>query len=306
MRFVILFLFALLLPHLLVGCASRQQSHPITYWNGSPWTQASVNGVLGTFLIDTGASMSVLDSDFSRRADVRSDGTKRIIATTGEVILATGWARSIEFLGEDHEDRYVSIQDLSTFRAPGGIRQSGLIGTDLLLGYTLILEMEHATARLKKGSEPPMKQGLVGFPFEMIDGIPTIEVAFGSGPTPYRTKGRIDTGSGYADESMLHLDMSIGLARKVLGDRMSRPPDDMTMIRSLSGVMPIALYDHGPVRLLGQEFTNARIAVHEHGEGLFKDDILLISGNLLAQFPHVEIDFPRRRIRVDPLRPVLP
>ncbi|MCC5877433.1 MAG: retropepsin-like domain-containing protein [Candidatus Sumerlaeia bacterium] len=287
------------------GCGGRTQSHPLTYWNGTPWAKASVNGVIGTFLIDTGANMTVLDSEFAQRAGVRSDGRERVRSTTGEVILATGWANNIQFLGRDHERRYVSIQDLSTFRAPGGIRQSGLIGTDLLHGYTLVFQMEEASAYLHEGPGPA-REGLAGFQFEMIDGIPTVQIGFGRGNDIFRTKGSIDTGSAYADESLLHLDTTPAIARKILGTRFDLPPDDMTMVRSISGVRSISLYDHGPVRLLGREFEVARIAVHDHGEGFFEKDVVLISGNILGMYPHIEFDFPRRRVWVDAPRPLLP
>lgn len=305
MPFPIAFLLVPLLALLLAGCEARHGGHPITYWNGSPWTSASVNGTMGTFLIDTGAGMTVLDAEFAGRAGVRHDGTQRIIATTGEITLATGWAHSIDFLGTTHERRYVSIQDLSTFRAPGGIRQSGLIGTDFLLDYTLVFQMAESRAFLHPGRGPAGTH-LVGFPFQLRDGIPTIEVEFPGVAGPLRTWGKLDTGSSYSDESIVYLDMDTRMARRILGDRLDGEPDATTMVRSLAGVWTVRLYDHEPIRLLGRELTGTRLAVHDHGEGFFGREGVLISGNLLARFPRIEVDFPRRRIWVPKTAPILP
>lgn len=294
-----------LLALLLMACETRREVHPITYWNGSPWARATVNETLGTFLIDTGAGMTVLDAEFAERAGVRHDGTQHIIATTGEITLATGWARTVGFLGRKHERRFVSIQDLSSFRAPGGIRQSGLIGTDFLIDYTLVFQMDESTAFLHPGPGPA-GEGMIGFAFQLRDGTPTIDVEFPGPAGPLRAWGKLDTGSAYSDESMVYFDMDTTLARRVLGSRLDGEPDATTMVRSLAGVWTVRLYDHGPIRLLGREIEDVRLAVHDHGEGFFGREGLLISGNLLARFPRMEIDFPRRMVWVPRVRPVLP
>lgn len=266
------------------------------YHFGEPWAEGSVNGVRGLYLVDTGAAMSVLDMETARHAGVVPVGTQQVITTTGEAVLARGWVERIEFAGQRHQQRQVSIQDLTAFRAPAGHRQAGLIGSDFLLGYTIAFEPLNQVLELSP-KEGPLLPGLRSHPMFLSNGVPMIEVRFGNELGPVWAK--LDTGSGYADERHVYVEVTDTIARRLLGPGLDGPAAETVTVMSLSGTQDLRIFEYGPVRILGRTFNPVRLVVHEHNGGLFaQDDRVLISGSLLGRFSRFEVDYPRRTIWV--------
>lgn len=275
----------------LAGCSGARGTQMI-YQYGSPWTEASVNGVEGYFLIDTGASTTVLDTDMAERSGIQMDGSRRVTATTGEVTIGSGRANTITLAGFTHTDRAVSIQSLQYFDAPGGRRQAGLIGSDFLLDYTVAFDMEKARLYLAE-AEAPLSGDMKPFNMELDTGTPTVEVFFGNDRLP--AWGTFDTGSGYARERFVYVEVSQQRAEQLLGPRINSEPIEKATVVSLAGRQELPIHEYGPVRILGKSFPKVRLVVHSHGEGAFAErDAVLVSGSILNQFDRIEIDYPRR------------
>lgn len=276
------------------GCAPRQQ--PMVFHFGSPWTSATVDGETGYFLLDTGASVTVMDSELVERTGARQVGSQSVIATTGHVELPTVEAGRIDVAGRRHENRLVSVQDFSLFRAPGGRRQMGLIGSDFFLEYTLAFDMERSRVALSR-RPAPLAPGMLPHSMRLNNGLPEIQVLFGDDQVPLWCK--LDTGSGYATEDSVYLDVSPDVARRLLGDRLLEEPEETVRIVSLAGRTELPIHVYGPVRILGRDFPEVRLVVHEHGDGAFSNpDMVLVTGSVLRQFQRVELDYPGRAVWV--------
>lgn len=277
----------------LSGCSARSQEMLIHY--GSPWSLATVNGTSGMFLVDTGASMTVIDDAVAQRSGLQVIGTQQVIATTGEVNMPTVMLDSLRFAGYNHQRRVASTQNLRTFHGPGGQQQAGLIGSDFLKDYNVIFDMENQRLRLSH-KQAPTASGMRPHPIRLYSGIPQIQVMLGDeGPV----WAKFDTGSGYADEHFIYIDVSVDVARRLLGERLDHPPAETARVVSLAGMEELKIYDFDSVRLLGRRFTNVRLVVHEHGLGAFaRPDMIIVTGSVLGHFSRVELDFPRRRIWV--------
>jgi hypothetical protein len=279
------------------GCA-RRDYHPMVFHYGSPWTQAEVDGQVGYYLIDTGASVSVVDTLVSERAGSKQVGVQDIIATTGDLKLPTVATTRIDFAGRTHWDRMMSVQDFGSFKAPGGRRQSGLIGSDFFLEYTLVLDIAQSRVRLTDQAAP-LGSDMSPHRMRMNGGIPEIQVFFGPEQEPVWAK--LDTGSGYASEDGVYLDISSQLAERLLGAKMQEEPDETVRIVSLAGRMELPIYSHGPVRILGRDLSEVRLVVHDHGDGAFsRPDMVLVTGSVLREFSRVELDYPNRTVWVRP------
>jgi hypothetical protein len=280
----------------LGGCASQQPTQPLIYHYGTPWATAEVNGVGGVFLLDTGASVTVLDSEFAERAGVLVVGEHEVIGTAGSITAGSGLAGEIAMDGQTHYERLVSIQNLAGFRAPGGRQQAGLIGCDFFLDYNVVFDMRRSILDVTTTSAP--KEGnMVQYPMMLNGGTPMIHVFFPG--YPEGIPARFDTGSGYADEGMVYLDMTRSRAEPILRDRLNRPPDATTQVISITGTDTLNIYDFGPVRVLGKTLDTVRVVVRDQPRGAFTDEsTILITGSLLRQFDRVEMDFPRRTIWV--------
>jgi Aspartyl protease len=279
------------------GCAKHHQL-PITVYNGSPWAEAELNGHKGIFLLDTGASTTVVDQELAQRAGITVVHREDALATTGRVSLEKGWAKSIILAEHEHTDRIVSIQNLGAFRAPGGRRQNGLIGSDFFLGYTVIFDRDSSVVELSS-TRAPHRSGLKPFHLEMDSGVPTIQAFFPGSSDPVWVI--VDTGSGYARERTVYFEMGGQQARRILGDILEQPPVETATVVSLASEEEFPIYEIGPVNILGRQLDKVRIVVNESSEGLFaKGDDILVSSSLLRQFSYVEIDYPGRRLWVSP------
>jgi len=283
----------LLLAGGIASCSGSNRARMVYYY-GEPWAEASVNGNQGFYLVDTGASITVLDYHTARKAEVSAQWSETVVATTGEAVVQNGWADRVDFAGRSHRNRQVAIQDFTTFRAPGGRRQSGLIGSDFLLEYTVAFDRGRHMIELS--TDPaPLQPGLTPHAMNLANGIPIVQVTFGTASEPVWAK--LDTGSGYADERYVYIEVGSDVARRVLGPLLNGPPVEQATVVSLAGERTLNVYEYGPVRVFDKVLPVARIVVHGSGEGLFADPSrVLVSGTILNQFDRVEIDYPRRKV----------
>ncbi len=279
----------------LSSCSSARKERMIIYY-GEPWAQASINQVDGIFLVDTGASVTVIDQSVAGKAQLMALQQEEVRATTGMALLDIGWAKELQFAGKRHENRLVSVKDLSLFRAPGGRKQAGLIGSDFLSDYTVVFELPEGEISLRD-KRSPIGRKLVPYAMYMRNGIPTVQIEFND--LRDVAWAHLDTGSGYSDERYVYLDVSEAVGYRMLGGRLDLPPDDIAPVISVAGEYDLPIYHYGPIKIMGKQFDEVRIVVHRHGEGLFSDEnAILISGSVLLHFDRVEIDYPARSIWV--------
>ncbi len=287
----------LLLILLTAGGCSRVRSTEMVYHFGTPWAEAQVNGQPGFYLIDTGASVTVIDERTAQETGIARNGNGEVLATTGMIEVGRGRAARLALAGYEHEDRAVSIQSLDHFQAPGGRKRAGLIGSDFLLDYTVIFDMDEKKLGLTT-AEAPTRPGMRPHRMYLQGGLPMAEVFFGDDSAP--RWGLLDTGSGYASERQVYIEVSHSLGRRLIGRRLNQPPLETAEIISLAGRQEMNIYPFGPVRLLGQTFPEVRLVVHpENSPILDQRREILISGSIINQFSRVEIDYPRRLIWVD-------
>lgn len=282
---------------LTAGCATSQQTQvPMSYHYGSPWVEASVNKFPGYFLLDTGAAVTVVDRDLATRAGFRPSGQQELVGPSGSTTAFTADIDSIELAGYSHRDRQVTVQNLKGFQGPGGRQHCGIIGCDFLQDYNVVFDMNMGTVSLSNQSAP-LVDGMLPYRMNLQGGTPIIEVFIPPHTRPLWAK--LDTGSGYADERAVYLDMTQHLAELILGDRLQQPPDRVTRVMSITGTTTLGIYRYGPVRILGKMFPEVQIIVRPDASGVFASrDMVLISGSILNQFDRIEMDFPRRSIWV--------
>lgn len=289
----------MLLPLLGAACASKTNpGTPVRFHLGSPWISASVNGQQGQFLLDTGATVSVLDEEFASRTGIPIERQHELIATTGTVPVGVGTIDRLEIDQFVVRDLQVGVRSFGGFRAPNGLHPAGLIGGDLLGNFNMVFDVRRDRFQLLYEPAPSVP-GLIPHRLEMVRGLPAVQAELGDLRTPIWA--RLDTGSGFANEAVIHLDIAeekLAIFRQSGGEL--RRVGTSRLI-SLAGTVEQPVYEYGPVALLGRRFPVVRVVVHDHGQGTFaEEDQVLVSGSLLRQFSHVEIDIPRRRVWTAP------
>jgi hypothetical protein len=273
----------------------------MSYHYGSPWIGGTVDDQGGVFLLDTGASLTVVDEELAERGGGKSEGSFEAVATTGRFELPLYRAEEIRFAGITERHRLIGTQDLSGFHAPGGGPQGGLIGTDLLSGRTVVLDMAASRVAISSAAAPIGKQ-LDPHQMPVRGTAPLVELFFG--PEQQLRLASLDTGNGYASRGMLYLDVAPDVAKDLLGaDYLTQEPDDYVRIVSLAGRSELPIFYYGPVRCWGETFSDVALVVHVHSEGAFaRPGTILATGTLLRHFERVELDFPNRLAWVRPRR----
>lgn len=113
--------------------------------------KATVNGVEGRFLLDTGTSDTILDVDFARRAKVDAvDGCMGIAdgnyGNKGDV-LSFVQVPDLEIAGTHFRGFHAILQDQGKPRSDFSGRLDGLIGANLILAKPMVLDFRRQQLR---------------------------------------------------------------------------------------------------------------------------------------------------------------
>jgi predicted aspartyl protease len=152
MRFVALIFWYLLSPGAHAECrVGKVAEMPITEWHNHIYVPVTVNDTPGMFMLDTGASLSMLESDFAARAGVAWDKSQPRMVLEGvggkqTGIVLAGRIRMLEFGGLKIPDREMPMSEL-LIKQPNGQKVDGLLGAEMLNLLDLELDFQTGTAR---------------------------------------------------------------------------------------------------------------------------------------------------------------
>jgi hypothetical protein len=245
----------------------------------------TAGGETGLWILDTGASSSVIDSTYALRLGAEWGGPVRITGATGQATVPTAIAPELEIAGEFFPSRRLATLDLAGLVRPRlGLTVHGILGQDFLRSYTIRIDF----ARRKVTFHDPYRFGYEG------DGaVFTESLDAGLFRLPVTVDGHlegswvVDTGAGglafhhpYAEENDL---LELPGAR-FMGADASGPSERKTVRFSsieLAGVtFPDPLIDV-PLRASGA-FGNAR----------FDGNL----GNYLFRYFVLYLDYPTGRL----------
>jgi len=140
---------------------------PIARHGGLPFVKVRVNGVEGLALVDTGASLSYVNSAFAQGAARSSDAIRSI-----ELIGATGNATSITVLhsrrfelGSVKLDRFDVVVSNPEFLEMLGLENVPVmvLGIDILKAFRLQIDREKEELRLVLPGRGPLAQAGISF-----------------------------------------------------------------------------------------------------------------------------------------------
>lgn len=103
------------------------------------------------FVIDTGATTTMLDARFATALGLAATGTLRIVAASGALSAASGVAADVTIGGLSFDRLPVSWTSLDTLRTEDR-RIMGVIGQDVLSRITVTID--YSRRRLRLGTEP--------------------------------------------------------------------------------------------------------------------------------------------------------
>jgi Aspartyl protease len=120
------------------------QPFPVTLTRNRVLINATVNGVTGRFILDTGASAIILDDQFADRAKASAlEGSSEAFTLYGNVKIHTRRVNTISFGGSTLHNVLVASEDFYShdYRGLDRAGYDGLIGYDLFAGAVVKLDV---------------------------------------------------------------------------------------------------------------------------------------------------------------------
>ncbi len=298
MKFSITILLGAIL--LLTSCARSpyepriQELQPLEFHVGSPWTKARLNGVEGYFLIDTGATHTVLAERYAQEAGVIIGRPDQITTTSGTASVRQARFRDLNVGGINIAEGNAFVHDLNNIVAPRNDRMGGILGMDVLANYSMIFDNQRGIFFLNSGRlpVPPNHQE---HPIFLDGGIPKIPLRMDGIDSTWWV--RLDTGSGFANESRIYLDVSRTFASQILPENELGSPASFVSLNSVSSTDDLPVFPFIPISMLGLDLEDVFLVVHPDGRGIFSDTTTMqVNASILLRFQRVVIDTPSRRL----------
>ncbi len=169
---------------------------PITVTSGRVFVDASVNGVKGRFLLDTGSVAIFLNERFADRAQViRIGSAGTAVSMNGTVPAQLRKAGRIDIGGNTLSNATVVAEDFSAMgtRAGDAATFDGLLGFDLFAGAVVTLNFGSRTMSIQPPNGSPANQRSgTGFDIDTTTWIPAVHALLNHGVT---VNAMLDTGA---------------------------------------------------------------------------------------------------------------
>lgn len=232
----------------------------------------------GLWLLDTGSSHNLIDSELAARLAL-SRAAASEITTIGGRRSSTHYRLPPLQIGKLRLDgQSATALDLSTLSAPDGHQVSGVLGMPALANLVLTLDYQGRQVRLANAYSAPGKLPQ-GIPFTLDTGVPVARLSVGNKTGDFI----LDTGNATALVML-----------PTLRELKRNQPLHFVEVADLGGTIPTQLARLPSLTLGARQFRNIPVSLplnSQHAAGI---DGSLGNGILARQ--EVTFDFPRRRL----------
>jgi hypothetical protein len=276
--------------------AGRNQTKlPAEVVDGRIYVKVEVNGNPLTFVLDTGASGIVLDSQAAKDLKLPSYGSRAL--TVAGTFASTRVVSPVVRVGD------LAMRDVVMLTAPldayeGTTRVDGLLGFDFIASAVLridYIDPGSVTAVRPEAFLPPLLAKSV-LPIRLNQQVPTIHVGVGDGSTDDMI---VDTG---AEAPVIFFDRFVQAHLKAMADEGSAVPFDDTQhtMLGVGGGVHIVPLRIASFRFADLDFRNYVVlrASDANAFNNIADDGLL--GGLFLRFYTLYVDYPDRKLYFEP------
>ena len=279
------------------GPAAPLHAFAFEFRTGQPIIPVRIDGGPPVpFVVDTGASIHLIDASVARAAAAAGSGAGRL-SGGGQAGVDVRWVDGLTLASGSASwtGQRAALADLGY---PERTHFAGLLGAPVLMRYTVQFAFEPRTLRLFDPATytPPPGARLV--PFELQEDLPVIGVSVDAGTGPLDARLMVDTGASTTVDLNRPFVDAHGLVAAM--------PDAAAADRpaALGGTAPF-LYGTGRrVTLAGEAFDRPRIGLSRAASGssarATRDGI--IGTGLLRRFA-VTVDYRRRQLVLQPASP---
>lgn len=251
--------FFLMLRVLLVSCVTCAGAEiPFQFRDGLVWVKVtSAKGPLN-FILDSGASQSVIDRETAKQIGLNFGSTQSVSGVNGRATAQ--WASGFEAeCGGVGLNKSLLAIDLSKPSSRCGTKIAGLLGADFFRGRIVQIDFHSKRVRIL-GEAAASSRGAV-LPVRTPNGVPCIPVSVNGGEPEWV---RLDTGSNGALEAVENGSRSGGSLRTTIG--LAASSADSSQGRTRIRI--------GPLELVGVHIAWHHAAIFPGEDGLLGTQVL--------------------------------
>ncbi len=261
---------------------------PFTFATKQPIVPVSLNGGPAVpFVVDTGASIHLIDREIARQAAV-DDGRTVPLTGGGQATVQTQFVDGLTLAtgGQTWSGQRGALAPLGY---PDRKHFAGLLGAPILMRYTVQFDFPAQIMRLFEPARYTPPPGAVRVPFELQEDLPIVHVTIDAGTGPIDARLMVDTGAS----TFIDLNRPFVEAHKLV----EAIPDAAASDRpaALGGTAPF-LYGTGRRATLGGiPFERPRLGLSraETGSSSCSERDGIIGNAVLAQFV-MTVDYGRK------------
>ena len=263
---------------------------PFEFTTRQPVVLVKVNGGAAVpFVVDTGASINLIDREIATQAGIGSGEPARL-SGGGQAAVDVQYVNgmTLEAGGFAWKDQRAAIADLGY---PEKKHYAGLLGAPILMRYAVQFAFASRTLRLIEPSSFTPPRGAVQIPFELQENLPIVRATVDAGSGALEARLMVDTGAS----QFVDLNRPFVETHRLV-DIMS----DTTSVdrpAGLGGAAPFLYATAKRVTLGGLVFERPRIGLSraQTGSSSRRDRDGIIGNALLEQFV-MTVDYRNRTI----------
>jgi predicted aspartyl protease len=266
------------------------QEFPFDFKTRQPILSVRVNGGPAVpFVVDTGATIHVIDRDILRESTVAS-GRSSQLSGGGQATVDVRFVDGLTFAvgGTTWSEQRAAVAPLGY---PDRKHFAGLLGAPILTRYTVQFDFPSQRMRLIDPATYRPPSGAVLVPFELYEDLPIVHVTLDAGGGPIDARLMVDTGaSAFIDLNRPFVETH----RLVEIVRDAKPLDRPA---ALGGTAPFLYGTARRVALAGLVFDGPRLGLSraQSGSSSRSERDGILGNDLLRQFI-VTVDYRRKTL----------
>ncbi len=271
-----------------------EASAAFTYHERLVFLAVRVNDSERLFLLDTGASVSAIDTHTADELALARSGTSTVEGTAGVVQVENARVASLSIGACARHELDLTVRDLSSSLRPPETRLDGILGADFLGGFVLRLDFVEQHLDLSTRSPAPDESALA---LELEHGIPCFPAQLDDLPT----RLRIDTGASL----FASLDVFVNVPEAVWDDlRRADPnlaPEGHLAAAGVGGAVDLPLARIQALLVGATSIARPYVVVQPRVGYFARADALgFVGNNFLEKFEQVTLDYPGRKLWLGP------
>jgi predicted aspartyl protease len=263
---------------------------PFEFATRQPILPVKVNGGPAVpFVVDTGASIHVIDRELARQVKIAGGRASRMSGggqASVDVQFVDGL--TLEAAGMSWTEQRAAVAPLGY---PDKKHFAGLIGAPILMRYTVEFNFPARTLRLLDPASYTPPQGAVIVPFELQADLPIVRATIDAGSGPIEARLMVDTGAS----TFLDLNRPLVEAHRLVDALANATPGDRPA--AIGGTAPFLYGTAQRVTFGGHTFERPRLGLSRATTGSSsrseRDGVI---GNELLRRWVMTVDYARRRI----------